>query len=67
MKTNKKREQFEIANVLFEMGLDFNVIEVISGVSPQELLMEKIDMIEYDDSVKGNIESTLDNENKKEE
>lgn len=50
MKTDKKKEQFKIANILFEMGLDFNVIETISGISPQELLMEKIDMLEYSDS-----------------
>lgn len=50
MKTDKKKEQFKIANILFEMGLDFNVIETISGISPQELLMGKIDMLEYSDS-----------------
>ncbi len=51
MKTDKKKEQFKIANILFEMGLDFNVIETISGISPQELLMEKIDMLEYDNDI----------------
>ena len=51
MKTDKKKEQFKIANILFEMGLDFNVIETISGISPQELLMEKIYMLEYDNDI----------------
>ena len=47
MKSKKKKEQFQIANVLYEMGMDFDVIETISGVTPQELLMDKIDLIEY--------------------
>ena len=49
MKSKKKKEQFQIANVLFEMGMDFDVIETISGVTPQELLMNKIDLIEFED------------------
>lgn len=49
MKTNKKKEQFEIANTLFEMGLDFDVIKEISGVEAQELLMNKINLIEFED------------------
>lgn len=48
MKSKKKKEQFQIANVLFEMGMDFDVIETISGVTPQELLMNKIDLIEFE-------------------
>ena len=47
MKSKKKKEQFQIANVLFEMGMDFDVIETISGVTPQELLIYKIDLIEF--------------------
>ena len=50
MKSKKKKEQFQIANVLFEMGMDFDVIETISGVTPQELLMDKIDLIEFDNN-----------------
>ena len=50
MATKKKKEQFQIANVLFEMGMDFDVIETISGVTPQELLMDKIDLIEFDNN-----------------
>ena len=49
MKSKKKKEQFQIANVLFEMGMDFDVIETISGVTPQELLMNQIDLIEFDE------------------
>ena len=50
MKSKKKKEQFQIANVLFEMGMDFDVIETISGVTPQELLMDKSDLIEFDNN-----------------
>ena len=50
MKSKQKKEQFQIANVLFEMGMDFDVIETISGVTPQELLMDKIDLIEFDNN-----------------
>ena len=49
MKTKKKKGQFQIANTLFEMGLDFDVIEKISGVTPSEILMNKIDLIEFED------------------
>ena len=59
MKSKKKKEQFQIANVLFEMGMDFDVIETISGVTPQELLMDKIDLIEFENNIEEN------NKNKK--
>lgn len=49
MKTKKKKEQFAIADALFEMGLDFNVIETISGISSTELLLNKINLIEFED------------------
>ena len=52
MKSKKKKEQFQIANVLFEMGMDFDVIKTISGVTPQELLMNKIDLIEFEEKSK---------------
>ena len=52
MKSIKKKEQFQIANVLFEMGMDFDVIKTISGVTPQELLLNKIDLIEFEESSK---------------
>ena len=52
MKSKKKKEQFKIANVLFEMGMDFDVIETISGVTPQELLMDKINLIEFEEPLK---------------
>lgn len=52
MKTKKKKEQFEIAEVLFEMGMDFDVIETISGINSSELLLHKINLIEFDSSEK---------------
>ena len=47
MKTTKKKEQFEVANALFEMGMDYDVIKVISGVDSKELFLHKINKIEY--------------------
>lgn len=49
MKTKKKREQFAVADALFEMGLDFDVIETISGISSTELLLNKINLIEFEE------------------
>ena len=52
MKAKKKKEQFQIANTQFEMGLDFDVIEKISGVSAQELLLNKINLVEFEEEKK---------------
>ena len=49
MKSKKKKEQFEIANTLFEMGMDFDIIEKVSGVDAQELLLNKINLIEFEE------------------
>ena len=48
MKTKKKKEQFEIAKVLFEMGMDFDVIENISGISPSELLLLQANLVDFE-------------------
>lgn len=48
MKTRKKKEQFEIAETLFELGLDFDVIKAISGISSKEYFMHKINRIDFD-------------------
>ena len=52
MKTKKKREQFLVADALFEMGMDFDVIETISGITSKELLLHKINLIEFDEKDK---------------
>ena len=52
MKTTKKKEQFAIAETLMEMGMDYEVIETISGVTPSELLLHKIHHIEFDQKSK---------------
>ncbi|CDD92272.1 unknown [Coprobacillus sp. CAG:826] len=54
MKTKKKKEQFEIANVLFEMGMDFDVIESVAGVTPQELLLNKINILDFQEEIDDN-------------
>jgi hypothetical protein len=56
MKTKKRREQFVMADVLFEMGMDFDVIEKISGVNAQELLLNKINYLDFDQEVDDNID-----------
>ena len=38
MKTKKKKEQFLLADTLFETGMDFDIIETITGVNASELL-----------------------------
>ena len=48
MKTNKKKEQFELAELFFEMGMDYEVIEKITGINGEELLLNKIDMVEFE-------------------
>ena len=48
MKTKKKKEQFQIAETLFEMGLDFDVIKTISGINSQEFFMHKINKVEFE-------------------
>ena len=52
MKTTKRREQFEMANTLFEIGMDFNIIEAISGINASELLLHKINLIEFEEDSK---------------
>jgi hypothetical protein len=52
MKKKKKKEQFQIAETLFEMGLDFDVIETISGINPTELLLKQVDLIKFEDEEK---------------
>ena len=52
MKTKKKREQFLVADALFEMGMDFDVIETISGITSKELILHKINLIEFDEKDK---------------
>ena len=56
MKTKKRREQFVMADVLFEMGMDFDVIEKISGVNAQELLLNKINYLDFEQEVDENID-----------
>ncbi|MGM9808442.1 MAG: hypothetical protein ACI31I_01805 [Bacilli bacterium] len=63
MKTKKKKEQFEIAKVLFEMGMDFDVIENISGISPSELLLLQANLVDFEKDHKDNKKTS--NTNKK--
>lgn len=60
MKTTKKKEQFQIADTLFETGMDFDIIESISGISATELLMHKINLIEFEEDEGKNDDNQID-------
>lgn len=60
MKTTKKKEQFQIADTLFETGMDFDIIETISGISATELLMHKINLIEFEEDEGKNDDNQID-------
>ena len=66
MKTKKKKEQFEIAKVLFEMGMDFDVIENISGISPSELLLLQANLVDFEKDHKDNKKTSDKNKKIKE-
>ena len=59
MKTNKKKEQYKIADVLFEMGMDFDIIQSISGITAQELLLNKINILDFEEDNGHNIEDDI--------
>lgn len=52
--TKKRKEQYQIADALFEMGMDFEVIEKISGVNAQELLLNKANLVDFDSEINHN-------------
>lgn len=54
MKKNKKKEQFEIAKALYELGLDFEVIEDVAGVTAQEFLMSQANLIDFPEETHDN-------------
>lgn len=49
MKSKHKKEQIQIANALFELGMDFNVIKDISGVDATDILLDKAGLLDYED------------------
>lgn len=65
MKSKKKKEQYEIADVLFEMGMDFEVIHDISGITPKELLLKKIDILDFEEENVDNKEDSYQESCKK--
>lgn len=54
-KTTKRREQFILADALYEMGMEFDIIEKISGITPQELLMKQANIIDFQDEESDNM------------
>ena len=65
MKTKKNKEQFEIARVLYEMGMDFDVIENISGITPSELLLLQANLVDFDSKVLDNNKHIIIDKNHK--
>ena len=57
MKTNKSKQIFELAETMFEMGMDYEVIEKISGISAHELLLKKINMIDFNEEKSHNLKA----------
>ena len=49
---------------MFEMGMDYEVIEKISGITAQELLLKKINMIDFIDEKSHNLMATSDKQEK---
>ena len=42
--TRNKKEQLILADTFFEMGMDYEVIEKITGIKGEELLLYKINV-----------------------
>ena len=40
--TNKRKELFIMADTFFEMGMDYELIEKITGIRGEELLLYKL-------------------------
>ena len=55
MKTTKRKEQFTLAETFFELGMDYEVIEKVTGVTSEELFLNKINMIDFDDEKSNNL------------
>ena len=42
MKEERKKRQHKLASLFFEMGMDLDLIEQISGVDKKDILQERI-------------------------
>lgn len=51
-----KKEQIQIANALFELGMDFDVIKNIAGVDATDLLLAKAGLLDFE---KGNLDNKV--------
>ena len=50
MKKQKlEKGQIDIANALFELGMDFDVIKNVSGVDATDLLLAKAGLLKFDE------------------
>ena len=55
MKTNKPKEQFQMADLLFEMGMEYEVIEKVTGITSRELFLNRINMIDFNNKMNDNL------------
>ncbi len=57
MKTKKHQEQFKLAETFFELGMDYDVIQKVTGITPQELFLNKINMIDFKNEKSNNLKA----------
>ena len=62
--TNKKKELFIMADTFFEMGMDYELIEKITGIKGEELLLYKIN-IDNNRKNRDNLKARREKEKKK--
>ena len=48
-KQRLEKGQIDIANALFELGMDFDVIKNVSGVDATDLLLAKAGLLKFDE------------------
>lgn len=58
----KSKRQHELANIFFEMGMDLDLIEKVSGVNRAEFLRRRINLVKEEDLTNGNNDHIISNE-----
>ena len=58
----KSKRQHELANIFFEMGMDLDLIEKVSGVNRAEFLRRRINLVKEENLTNGNNEHIISNE-----
>lgn len=58
----KSKRQHKLANIFFEMGMDLDLIEKVSGVNRAEFLRRRINLVKEENLTNGNNEHIISNE-----